>query len=207
MNEQVPSKERDTTMYLGMDRDELRALIGERDAEIESLQERVNDLLAQLAEKIIGDGSDAPQFFTNADGAIDFQPVSTHEPSPARKPDKFDLAFEIMRQLEAEDMETMQSCQFGFVMRVTREGTGCGQVEFRPIASAPKDGSTILLRCPKGIVEGCWEQVDGGGHPENGPPIYWWTSPFTEFIDGPYDAPTHWALIPRDALTKGAEAP
>lgn len=39
----------------------------------------------------------------------------------ARKPDKFDLAFEIMRQLEAEDMETMQSCQFGYVMRVTRE--------------------------------------------------------------------------------------
>jgi hypothetical protein len=41
----------------------------------------------------------------------------------ARKPDKFDLAFEIMRQLDAEDMETMQSCQFGYVMRVTRERT------------------------------------------------------------------------------------
>jgi hypothetical protein len=132
-------------------------------------------------------------------------PGPTPPPSPARKPDKFDLAFEIMRQLEAEDMDTMQSCQFGYVMRVTKEGTGCGQVEFRPIATAPKDGSTILLRCPKGIVEGCWEQVDGGGHPENGPPVYWWTSPFTEFIDGPYDAPTHWALIPRDALTKGGE--
>lgn len=127
---------------------------------------------------------------------------SSDEPAPARQPSKFDLAFEIMRQLEAEDMETMQSCQFGYVMRVTKEGHGCGQVEFRPIETALKDGSTILLRCPKGIVEGCWEQVDGGGHPENGPPIYWWTSPFTEFIDGPYDAPTHWALIPRDAPTK-----
>lgn len=46
---------------------------------------------------------------------------AAHEPPAARKPDKFDLAFEIMRQLEAEDMETMQSCQFGYVMRVTRE--------------------------------------------------------------------------------------
>lgn len=136
-------------------------------------------------------------------GADAWFPVyrAAQPPSPVRQPSKFDLAFEIMRQLEAEDMETMQSCQFGYVMRVTREGHG-GQVEFRPIETAPKDGSTILLRCPKGIVEGCWEQVDGGGHPENGPPIYWWTSPFTEFIDGPYDAPTHWALIPRDAPTK-----
>lgn len=44
------------------------------------------------------------------------------EPPAARKTSKFDLAFEIMRRLEAEDMETMQSCQFGYVMRVTREG-------------------------------------------------------------------------------------
>jgi hypothetical protein len=43
------------------------------------------------------------------------------EAPAARKPDKFDLAFEIMRQLDAENMETMQSCQFGYVMRVTRE--------------------------------------------------------------------------------------
>lgn len=72
-------------------------------------------------------------------------------------------------------------------------------IQFRDISTAPKDGSTIILRCSKGILEGAWEQVDGGGHPENGPPVYWWTSPFTEFIDGPYDAPTHWSLVPRDA--------
>jgi len=47
---------------------------------------------------------------------------SAHEPPAVRQPDKFDLAFEIMRQLKAEEMETMQSCQFGYVMRVTREG-------------------------------------------------------------------------------------
>jgi hypothetical protein len=40
---------------------------------------------------------------------------------PPAKRSKFDLAFEIMRQLQAEDMDTMQSCQFGYVMRVTRE--------------------------------------------------------------------------------------
>ena len=34
---------------------------------------------------------------------------------------KFDLAFEIMRQLETERMDTMQSCHFGYVLRVERE--------------------------------------------------------------------------------------
>lgn len=57
-----------------------------------------------------------------AEAAAHWNHRPTHEPPAARKPDKFDLAFEIMRQLEAEDMETMQSCQFGYVMRVTREG-------------------------------------------------------------------------------------
>lgn len=47
---------------------------------LEDLQERVSDLLAQLAEKVIGDGSDVPQFFRNEDGDIDFGPVATHEP-------------------------------------------------------------------------------------------------------------------------------
>lgn len=34
---------------------------------------------------------------------------------------KFDMAFEIMRQLEAEKIDTMQSSHFGFVLRVERE--------------------------------------------------------------------------------------
>lgn len=71
------------------------------------------------------------------------------------------------------------------------------QSAWRPISAAPRDGTVVLLLCPKGaVVEGAWEQVDGGGHPENGPPIYWWVSPFIEFIDGPYDAPTHWQPLP-----------
>lgn len=69
--------------------------------------------------------------------------------------------------------------------------------EWQPISTAPKDGTALLLFSrTHGIVEGCFEQVDGGGHPENGPPIYWWTSPWVEFIDGSYDAPTHWMPLP-----------
>lgn len=73
--------------------------------------------------------------------------------------------------------------------------TGC--VCWRDIHTAPRDGRPLLLFGPThGLVEGSWEQVDGGGHPENGPPVYWWTSPRVEFIDGPYDAPTHWMPFP-----------
>lgn len=42
------------------------------------------------------------------------------EKTPATQ-SKFDLAFEIMRQLDAENMDTMQSCHFGYVLRVERE--------------------------------------------------------------------------------------
>lgn len=63
--------------------------------------------------------SDWERTFSIGDHAND---APTPPPPAAGKPNKFDLAFEIMRQLEAEDMETMQSCQFGYVMRVTREG-------------------------------------------------------------------------------------
>lgn len=53
---------------------------------LEDLQERVNDLLAQLAEKVIGDSSDTPQFFRNREGDIDFGPVATPEPRNVRCP-------------------------------------------------------------------------------------------------------------------------
>lgn len=77
-----------------------------------------------------------------------------------------------------------------------------GRDEWQEIHTAPKDGSGIWLFSPThGVVEGSWEQVDGGGHPENGPPIYWWVSPHVEFIDGPYDAPTHWMPLPDAPLT------
>jgi hypothetical protein len=46
-------------------------------------------------------------------------------PDEPRAPQsKFDLAFEIMRQLEAEQMDTMQSCHFGYVLRVERRNDG-----------------------------------------------------------------------------------
>jgi hypothetical protein len=70
------------------------------------------------------------------------------------------------------------------------------RADWRPINTAPRDGTVVLLFGPKGLIEGSWDQVDGGGHPENGPPVYWWTSPHMEFIDGPYDAPTHWMPFP-----------
>lgn len=78
---------------------------------------------------------------------------------------------------------------------------------WQPIVTAPKDGRELLLLSPKhGVVIGSWDQVDGGGHPENGPPVYWWTSPHVEFIDGPYDAPVFWADVipPRSSPTKEA---
>lgn len=46
--------------------------------------------------------------------------ITAHEPRVV--PSKFDLAFEIMRLLEAEEMDSMQSCHFGYVLRVEREG-------------------------------------------------------------------------------------
>lgn len=80
-------------------------------------------------------------------------------------------------------------------LRATLSGDG-SVVEtsgWRPIQTAPRDGTPFIgYSKTHGVVETSWEQVDGGGHPENGPPIYWWTSPHVEFIDGPYDAPTHW---------------
>jgi hypothetical protein len=41
---------------------------------------------------------------------------------PPAIPGKFDLAFEIMRMMDREELDTLQSCHFGYVLRVTREG-------------------------------------------------------------------------------------
>jgi hypothetical protein len=86
----VPSKERDTTMYLGMDRDELRALIGERDAEIEQLQ-KICAAAYQLAG-VVG----APVRFLDAlalHADVDVEkllPVFLHECSAAEPPAALD---------------------------------------------------------------------------------------------------------------------
>lgn len=50
---------------------------------------------------------------------VDFVAGVAHETAAPQS--KFDLAFEIMRQLETERMDTMQSCHFGYVLRVERE--------------------------------------------------------------------------------------
>lgn len=74
-------------------------------------------------------------------------------------------------------------------------------MKWRPIHTAPKNGRELLLYSPvHGKVFGQWEQVEGGGHPENGDPIFWWVSDQCEFLDGPYDAPTHWMYAPKDPL-------
>lgn len=65
--------------------------------------------------------------------------------------------------------------------------------EWKPIQTAPKDGTLLMVYSrTHGYVSAWWGQVDGGGHPENGPPVYWWVSDHCEFIDGPYDAPLMW---------------
>ena len=71
------------------------------------------------------------------------------------------------------------------------------QAAWQTIESAPRDGTGLWLFSPvHGQIEGRYDWVDGGGHPENGPPVYWWTSPHCDFCDGPDDAPTRWRPLP-----------
>jgi hypothetical protein len=53
------------------------------------------------------------------DGMAELPPEEPRETTAPKS--KFDLAFEIMRQLDAERVDTMQSCHFGYVLRVERE--------------------------------------------------------------------------------------
>ena len=69
--------------------------------------------------------------------------------------------------------------------------------DWQPIETAPRDGSPFIALSPHGIFETWWECVDGGGHPEDGPAIYWWVGKGVEYLDGPYDAPTHWIPKPK----------
>jgi hypothetical protein len=98
-----------------------------------------------------------------------------------------------MRRLEDEQGHEAQApmCLCGVL------GEGEEVSEWKSIETAPRDGTVLwLFSRVHGMVEGAWEQVDGGGHPDNGPAIFWWASPHVEFIDGPYDAPTHWMPLP-----------
>ncbi|MEL7445586.1 MAG: hypothetical protein AAGK02_07210 [Pseudomonadota bacterium] len=64
---------------------------------------------------------------------------------------------------------------------------------WRPIESAPKDGTVFLALSPKGISACRWDMVDWGDHPMDRT-SYWWTDPYelVFFEDGPNDAPTRW---------------
>lgn len=80
------------------------------------------------------------------------------------------------------------------IARLTKELEGARKdVEWQSIETAPKDGTLLMVYSrTHGYVAAWWDQVDGGGHPENGPPVYWWVSDHCEFTDGPYDAPVMW---------------
>jgi len=43
------------------------------------------------------------------------------DPEPFSAQSKFDLAFDILRQMQSENMDSMQSVHFGYVLRVERE--------------------------------------------------------------------------------------
>jgi len=91
--------------------------------------------------------------------------------------------------------------KFGFVKGWNARGNSLQEAQpaptgWRTIDSAPRDGQPFIAFGPKGIFETWWDCVDGGGHPENGPELYWWVSDDTEYCDGPYDAPTHWMPLP-----------
>jgi len=105
------------------------------------------------------------------------------------------------------DLEAIQGCDTtGFdrsylakaiaYVRNSLEATPATPSGWQPIETAPRDGTPFISISTHGVHETFWECVDGGGHPENGPAIYWWTSPTTEFIDGPYDAPFGWMPLP-----------
>ena len=59
-------------------------------------------------------------FATEQDAWERWNKRAVETPAPQSK---FDLAFEIMRQLDSENMDYMRSCAFGYVLRVVRERT------------------------------------------------------------------------------------
>jgi len=83
------------------------------------------ELLDEAAKFIEGFATSGESGFIRQQAALKWLRRYRAQPSPEPRvvPSKFDLAFEIMRLLEAEEMDTMQSCHFGYVLRVTREGS------------------------------------------------------------------------------------
>lgn len=61
--------------------------------------------------------------------------------------------------------------------------------EWQPIATAPTDGSTVLLAY--GALVTCGGYVDHGPLSSVGP--YWWNA---EGLDGLDETPTHWMPFP-----------
>lgn len=65
---------------------------------------------------------------------------------------------------------------------------------WRPIESAPKDGTAILLLYKGHAVEALWECVDSGDGESGKQPAYRWSSEFDFFGYG--TEPTHWMPLP-----------
>lgn len=92
---------------------------------------------------------------------IESTPVETTAPKS-----KFDLAFEIMRQLDAERMDTMQSCHFGYVLRIERERSPeepaekpCRDTRF---IKYMEDGTPYCGACGSLIAVGCSTTPENG---------------------------------------------
>jgi len=88
-----------------------------------------------------------------------------------------------------------------------RPGPGCGGArppsEWQPIASAPKDGTWILLRGESGYIGRPYRVHVGRWDSEYRPHSPWQTSETDSFLDdgGP---PTHWSELLPDPPKGGA---
>jgi hypothetical protein len=76
------------------------------------------------------------------------------------------------------------------------------EAEWRPIESAPRDGTAILLwdASKNVVVSGCWHNEPEHDSPINGyePGWAWWVSDEDTVMwdGGPDDIPTHWLPLP-----------
>jgi hypothetical protein len=80
---------------------------------------------------------------------------------PTVERSKFDLAFDILRQMEFEKLDTMQSCQFGYVLRVERERQNSDGVKYQLSGSWDTEGQQQPISPPAAGVIGVWRSWEG----------------------------------------------
>ncbi len=74
-------------------------------------------------------------------------------------------------------------------------------MEWRPIKSAPKDGTPVLLKCPGdrlAVAHYCFEPFTGEGWFVNVPCMGGYGHGTDTRIHWPEDQPTHWAELPKE---------